>query len=206
MQRKTLSVVKTSTSGDFAAHTGGGGESAAAVRGGDSAAASDRRLGSKANESTYKTIINQIPPHRVYVEPFLGWGAVLLNKAPAAYSVGVDLDRERVADVDRAIVTAKSPLLVISESTADVVSRATSLAAAPPAEVVARVSALSPLRARGLERAFFLARVVTLFVRLLWATRLRCWLTFPGAVTNLFTAIRLICRRRALVGIVINLN
>lgn len=143
----------TSTRGGSAAPAGNGGIVAAADRGGTSAA-STRRLGSKANEATYKTIINQIPPHRIYIEPFLGWGAILLHKLPAAYNVAVDLDRDRVAEFDRAIVAADAPLLTVSESAVDVCKRATSLSADLPAPV-ARVAAEPPLQARvgGLEES-----------------------------------------------------
>jgi DNA adenine methylase len=40
----------------------------------------------------YQTIINHIPPHDIYIEPFLGQGAVLRHKRPAARSVGIDID------------------------------------------------------------------------------------------------------------------
>jgi len=40
----------------------------------------------------YQHIINVLPPHRVYIEPFLGGGAVLRNKRPAASSIGIDRD------------------------------------------------------------------------------------------------------------------
>lgn len=33
-------------------------------------------FGGKAGSGTYQTIINQIPPHRVYIEPFVGGGAI----------------------------------------------------------------------------------------------------------------------------------
>lgn len=39
-------------------------------------------------------IINQIPPHRVYIEPFLGGGAVLRLKAPARSSIGIERDAQ----------------------------------------------------------------------------------------------------------------
>jgi hypothetical protein len=35
-------------------------------------------------------IINLMPPHDVYLEPFLGGGAVLRAKKPARLSIGVD--------------------------------------------------------------------------------------------------------------------
>jgi hypothetical protein len=45
----------------------------------------------------YQTIISQMPPHQVYVEPFLGAGAVMRHKRPAALNVGLDLDPVVVA-------------------------------------------------------------------------------------------------------------
>lgn len=53
--------------------------------------------GGKAGAGVYQAIINQIPPHRLYVEPFLGDGAVLRHKRPAARSVGVEIDRDVAA-------------------------------------------------------------------------------------------------------------
>lgn len=48
--------------------------------------------GGKAGAGVYQRIINQIPPHDVYVEPFLGEGAVLLRKRPAARTIAVELN------------------------------------------------------------------------------------------------------------------
>jgi len=48
--------------------------------------------GGKAGAGVYQQIINQIPPHRVYIEPFLGAGAVLLHKKPAIVTIGIDSD------------------------------------------------------------------------------------------------------------------
>ena len=48
--------------------------------------------GGKAGSGTYQKIINQIPPHQTYVEPFLGGGAIMLSKKPAACSIGIDAD------------------------------------------------------------------------------------------------------------------
>lgn len=42
----------------------------------------------------YQRLINLMPPHRVYIELFLGGGAVLRNKRPAEINVGVDLDED----------------------------------------------------------------------------------------------------------------
>lgn len=55
-----------------------------------------RYPGGKGASGAYQQVINQIPPHRVYVEPFVGGGAVFERKAPAASSILMDLDREVV--------------------------------------------------------------------------------------------------------------
>lgn len=52
--------------------------------------------GGKAADGVYHKIINQIPPHRVYIEPFLGGGAIMLHKLPAAASIGIDIDGDIV--------------------------------------------------------------------------------------------------------------
>jgi hypothetical protein len=40
----------------------------------------------------WQRIVNELPPHDVYVEPFLGAGAVMRRKRPAARSIGVEID------------------------------------------------------------------------------------------------------------------
>lgn len=40
----------------------------------------------------FQRLINLMPPHRVYIEPYLGGGAVLRHKRPAEISIGLDLD------------------------------------------------------------------------------------------------------------------
>lgn len=39
----------------------------------------------------YQNLINLIPPHETYIEPFLGGGAVMRHKRPARLSIGIDL-------------------------------------------------------------------------------------------------------------------
>ena len=50
--------------------------------------------GGKSGPGVYHRLINLMPPHQVYCEPFLGVGAVMRLKLPAEYNIGVDLDRE----------------------------------------------------------------------------------------------------------------
>jgi DNA adenine methylase len=56
------------------------------------AAALDSYPGGKAGAGVYQTLINQIPPHTVYIEAFLGGGAVMRKKLPAVASIGIDAD------------------------------------------------------------------------------------------------------------------
>jgi site-specific DNA-adenine methylase len=53
--------------------------------------------GGKGGAGVFQTIINQQPPHDVYIEPFLGGGSVLLAKRPASTTIGIDADRSLVA-------------------------------------------------------------------------------------------------------------
>ena len=49
--------------------------------------------GGKAGSGVYQKIINLMPPHRVYVEGFLGGGSIMRIKRPAAVNIGIELDR-----------------------------------------------------------------------------------------------------------------
>lgn len=53
-----------------------------------------RYPGAKSGAGVYQAIINEMPPHRVYVEAFLGSGAILLRKKPADVSIAIDADAE----------------------------------------------------------------------------------------------------------------
>jgi len=53
--------------------------------------------GGKNGSGVYQTLINLMPPHRVYIEPFLGNGAIMRLKRPAVISIGIDSDEHVVA-------------------------------------------------------------------------------------------------------------
>ena len=48
--------------------------------------------GGKNGSGVCQQIINRIPPHDIYIEPFLGAGAVLRTKRPARINVACDID------------------------------------------------------------------------------------------------------------------
>lgn len=56
--------------------------------------------------ATFRHIVNQMPPHDVYLELFLGSGAVLRNKRPARQDIGVELDPAQCEAVRRALPSA----------------------------------------------------------------------------------------------------
>lgn len=50
--------------------------------------------GGKNGAGVYQAIINQVPPHSVYIEPFLGSGAIMRHIRRADLAIGVDRARE----------------------------------------------------------------------------------------------------------------
>lgn len=52
--------------------------------------------GGKNGSGVYQAIINQFPPHRTYIEPFLGGAAIMRMKLPALASIGIDIDADVV--------------------------------------------------------------------------------------------------------------
>ncbi len=52
--------------------------------------------GGKNGAGVYQTLINLMPPHDVYIEPFLGGGAVMQAKRPARLNIGLDLSAAAV--------------------------------------------------------------------------------------------------------------
>src|SRR5947207_1208917 len=56
------------------------------------AAGLDHFVGSKGGAGVAEQIISQMPPHTVYIEPFVGTGAVLRKKRAAPVSIAIDRD------------------------------------------------------------------------------------------------------------------
>jgi hypothetical protein len=50
--------------------------------------------GGKNGSGVFQRIISLMPPHRVYIEPFLGGGAIWRAKRPAELNIGIELDAE----------------------------------------------------------------------------------------------------------------
>ncbi len=53
--------------------------------------------GGKSGAGVYQTIINQIPPHEVYIEPFVGGGGVFRNIRRARSSIVIDSEPSAIA-------------------------------------------------------------------------------------------------------------
>jgi DNA adenine methylase len=57
-------------------------------------------LGSKAGAGVYQAIISQFPPHDVFIDAFLGGGAITRLKPPAPNTICIDLDPGAIAGFD----------------------------------------------------------------------------------------------------------
>ncbi|WP_016957952.1 DNA adenine methylase [Catenovulum agarivorans] len=69
-------------------------------------------FGGKGQDGVYQTIINQIPPHKNYIEPFLGGGSIMRHKKPALeLSVGCDLSISALANFRETTGMARLHLL-----------------------------------------------------------------------------------------------
>lgn len=53
--------------------------------------------GGKNGSGVYQQLINLMPPHRTYIEPFLGGGAIMRLKRPAIANIGIDSDAAVIA-------------------------------------------------------------------------------------------------------------
>lgn len=69
--------------------------------------------GGKAAAGVYQRIINRMPPHSFYIEPFLGGGAIMELKKPAARSIGIEID-PLAAGLLRGSLTPRPDLTIIT--------------------------------------------------------------------------------------------
>lgn len=53
-------------------------------------------IGSKAGAGVYQNIINTFPKHDIYIEPFIGSGAIIKKKLSAEYDFGMDISQKTV--------------------------------------------------------------------------------------------------------------
>lgn len=74
--------------------------------------------GGKGGAGVAQTIINQIPPHRLYIEPFAGGAAVFRAKKPAAASLLMDRDPAVVEHWRRELAGPAGRSVVIAEGCA----------------------------------------------------------------------------------------
>ena len=85
----------------------------------------------KSGRGVYQTIINQIPPHKLYAELFLGGGPVLLAKKPAACSFCSDIDPDVIRSFQNRIdsIDPKLPpyIYVLCANALEILSQAIEL-------------------------------------------------------------------------------
>ena len=64
------------------------------------------RIGSK--RKLFKEIVNYIPPHETYIEPFFGGGSVFFLKEKSKFSVINDIDTELIRDFENILKIGKN--------------------------------------------------------------------------------------------------
>ena len=68
--------------------------------------------GGKAGDGVYQRLISLMPPHEVYIEPFLGGGAIMRHKRPTRLNIGIDLDSQVISMWQYPIATLFFQLLI----------------------------------------------------------------------------------------------
>lgn len=76
----------------------------------ESDAAGVRYPGGKNGSGVYQRIITMMPPHAVYVEPFLGGGAIARLKRPAALNIAMDVHRPAVENFRKLLASRPEEL------------------------------------------------------------------------------------------------
>lgn len=73
--------------------------------------------------AVFRHLINQMPPHGVYIESHVGSGPVLRNKRPARLNIGIDLDGEAIG-----VLAALLPGAIVVSGVAEAVRIAAAIA------------------------------------------------------------------------------
>ncbi|MCP4159771.1 MAG: DNA adenine methylase, partial [Deltaproteobacteria bacterium] len=63
----------------------------------------------------YQKHINLMPPHEVYIEPYLGGGAVMRKKRPAKVNIGIEIDMNAI-EMWSDIATPKDMQLICGDA------------------------------------------------------------------------------------------
>jgi len=100
-ERNFAAVVKAARAADPIAVSDGGAQRVASIADPDDDRSAPAKPfgtypGSKDAAGVAERIIAELPPHSVYVEAFLGGGAVLRRKVPALSSIAIDSDEDVV--------------------------------------------------------------------------------------------------------------
>ena len=67
---------------------------------------------------TYQHLINLMPPHKKYIEPFLGSGIVIKNKLKAKINIGNDINKnciDNVTGIQNAILLNMDAIQLLEE-------------------------------------------------------------------------------------------
>ncbi|HXJ73601.1 MAG TPA: hypothetical protein VNM37_12130, partial [Candidatus Dormibacteraeota bacterium] len=65
--------------------------------------------GGKNGAGVYQRIISMMPPHQVYIEPFLGGGAIARLKRPAPVNIAMDLYAPAVENFRKLLASSDPP-------------------------------------------------------------------------------------------------
>lgn len=72
--------------------------------------------GGKNGSGVYQKIISLMPPHKVYIEPFLGSGAIMRFKKPAPIAnIGIDLDQYAIDEFSK-VATVENLKLICANA------------------------------------------------------------------------------------------
>jgi DNA adenine methylase len=78
--------------------------------------------------ATYRNIINQMPPHQVYIETHIGGGSVMAAKRAAALNIGIDLNPISLAVTGNAIQPGSTIINGVAEVSSKIAMLAASIA------------------------------------------------------------------------------